>query len=193
MAYRLRGEMAVGEQRMRRKRESQFGAPGTRPYASRENRKVGAKRTMLLTVVFSSLISPLAPMSTVLVRSPFATAFVTEAISRTCKWEERAEVDKGAKVDYGVDERRLARSPVHRTERRRTWSVRLVAIRLTFSVCYTSRSNHQQNPHFPTTLENSPAPSKHPPRQTPQPVHRAVLSFLLPTIPSSLRKRRYEA
>lgn len=40
---------------------------------------------MLLTVVLSSRISPDAPMSTILVRSPFATALVTEAISRTCR------------------------------------------------------------------------------------------------------------
>lgn len=39
---------------------------------------------MLLTVVLSSRISPEAPTSTILVRSPFATALVTEAISRTC-------------------------------------------------------------------------------------------------------------
>lgn len=38
---------------------------------------------MSLTVVLSSRISPDAPMSTILVRSPFATALVTAAISRT--------------------------------------------------------------------------------------------------------------
>lgn len=50
---------------------------------------------MLLTVVFSSLISPLAPMSTVLVRSPLATAFVTEAISRTCRKVEEHRETRG--------------------------------------------------------------------------------------------------
>lgn len=40
--------------------------------------------TIEFTVILSSRISPEAPISTVLLKSPCATALVTEAISRTC-------------------------------------------------------------------------------------------------------------